>query len=150
VQQLRHRVDAIVTGSGTILKDNPRLTDRTGLPRRRPLLPVIVDRRSRVSDFPGALLFRDELAELPRKLFDLEIQSFLMECGPDLAFNAIRSGIVDKIIVFVAPKILGGREVPAVGGEGIAKLTDAIALENWTVSASGSDIVLTSYVHRNH
>jgi diaminohydroxyphosphoribosylaminopyrimidine deaminase/5-amino-6-(5-phosphoribosylamino)uracil reductase len=150
VQQLRHQVDAIVTGSGTILKDKPRLTDRTALARRRPLLPVILDRRSRVSDFPGALLFRDELAQLPSKLFDLEIQSFLMECGPDLAFNAIRTGIVDKIIVFIAPKILGGREVPAVGGDGIAKLTDAMGLENWSVAASGPDIVLTAYVHRNH
>jgi diaminohydroxyphosphoribosylaminopyrimidine deaminase/5-amino-6-(5-phosphoribosylamino)uracil reductase len=43
VQQLRHTSDAILTGIGTVLADNPALSDRTGLPRRRPLLRVILD-----------------------------------------------------------------------------------------------------------
>jgi diaminohydroxyphosphoribosylaminopyrimidine deaminase / 5-amino-6-(5-phosphoribosylamino)uracil reductase len=43
VQQLRHDADAILTGIGTVLADNPLLTDRTTLPRGRPLLRIIVD-----------------------------------------------------------------------------------------------------------
>lgn len=150
VQRLRHRCDALVTGSGTILADNPQLTDRSGLPRRRPLVRVILDRRGRIEHFQDALVFRDSLEALSRELYEREIQSFLMECGPDLAFNALRAGIIDKLVVFVAPRILGGREFPAIGGEGVAALADAIGIENWSVAQAGPDLVISGYVHRNH
>jgi diaminohydroxyphosphoribosylaminopyrimidine deaminase/5-amino-6-(5-phosphoribosylamino)uracil reductase len=48
VQELRHQNDAILVGVGTIIADDPLLTDRSGLPRRRPLLRVIVDSRLRL------------------------------------------------------------------------------------------------------
>ena len=150
VHELRHEVDALVTGSGTVIADKPQLTDRSGLPRRRPLLPVILDRRGRVSAFPGAVIFRGELADLAARLRGMEIQSFLLECGPDLAFQALRAGIIDKLVAFVAPKILGGREIPAIGGEGMEKLSEAIPLTDWSIRHSGPDLVLTAYVHRDH
>jgi diaminohydroxyphosphoribosylaminopyrimidine deaminase/5-amino-6-(5-phosphoribosylamino)uracil reductase len=48
VQELRHQNDALMVGVGTILSDNPLLTDRSGKPRRRPLLRVILDSRLRL------------------------------------------------------------------------------------------------------
>jgi diaminohydroxyphosphoribosylaminopyrimidine deaminase/5-amino-6-(5-phosphoribosylamino)uracil reductase len=150
VHRLRHGCDALITGSGTVLTDKPQLTDRSGLPRRRPLLRVILDRRGRISQFSDALMFRDSLERLPGELYSREIQSFLLECGPDLAFNALTTGMIDKIVAFVAPRILGGREIPAIGGDGIEQLSRAIALQDWTVAHAGPDLVLTAYVHRNH
>ena len=149
VQAMRHRTDAVVTGSGTFLKDTPQLTDRTGLPRRRPLLRVVLDRRVRIGQASGFLIFRDSLNALIHELYQREIQSFVLECGPDLAFNALQSGIIDKIVAFVAPKILGGRDTPAIGGDGFKPLANALPL-HFTCKSVGPDLMITAYVHRNH
>jgi diaminohydroxyphosphoribosylaminopyrimidine deaminase/5-amino-6-(5-phosphoribosylamino)uracil reductase len=150
VQTLRHAADAIVTGSGTYLKDSPQMTDRTGLPRRRELLRVVLDRRGRLESMPGWVVLRGGFGEFVAEMEQRQIQSFLMECGADLAFNALEAGIIDKIVAFVAPKILGGREIPAVGGTGFERLSDAVSLRDWTVTSLATDIVITAYVHRNH
>ena len=149
VQLMRHRADAVVTGSGTYLKDTPQMTDRTGLPRRRPLLRVVLDRRARIDHAPGFLVFHDSLDALANELYRREIQTFVLECGPDLAFNALQSGIIDKIVAFVAPKVLGGREIPAIGGGGFEPLASALPL-HFDCKSVGPDLMITAYVHRNH
>ena len=146
---MRHSADAVIIGSGTFLKDTPQLTDRTGLPRRRPLLRVVLDRRMRINHAPNFLVFRDSLTALVEELYRREIQSFILECGPDLAFSALESGIIDKIVAFVAPKILGGREVPAIGGEGFERLASALPLR-FTYKSVGPDLMITAYVHGNN
>jgi diaminohydroxyphosphoribosylaminopyrimidine deaminase/5-amino-6-(5-phosphoribosylamino)uracil reductase len=154
VHSLRHSVDAVLTGSGTFLKDRPHMTDRSGLPRRRELVRIVLDRRGRIASAEnpeaGWLVYRESLKELSKEMQKREIQSFLLECGPDLAFNAIQEGIVDKIVWFIAPKLLGNREIPAIGGSGVDRLSEAISLDDWEITNAGADLVVTSYVHRNH
>jgi diaminohydroxyphosphoribosylaminopyrimidine deaminase/5-amino-6-(5-phosphoribosylamino)uracil reductase len=126
------------------------MTDRSGLPRRRELLRVVLDRRSRIQSSANWLVIHGSFEEFLAEMEKLEIQSFLLECGPDLAFNALKAGIIDKIVAFIAPKILGGRETPAIGGQGFENLSDVIPLRNWTVTPSATDITITAYVHGNH
>jgi diaminohydroxyphosphoribosylaminopyrimidine deaminase/5-amino-6-(5-phosphoribosylamino)uracil reductase len=62
VQRMRHASDALLTGIGTVLADDPLLTDRTGLPRRRPLLRVILDSRLRLN--PRSRIVRSAKADV--------------------------------------------------------------------------------------
>ena len=173
VHQLRHAVDALITGSGTVLTDDPLLTDRSGRPRRRPLIRAVLDRRGRLNSSlrifsePGVVVYTQaphleiadthevvvggtHLNEVTADLSRRDVQSFMLECGPDLAFDALRGGIIDKIIVFVAPKIIGGREVPGFGSEGVQSIEHAVRIEDWTAERVGPDLMVTGYVHRNH
>jgi diaminohydroxyphosphoribosylaminopyrimidine deaminase/5-amino-6-(5-phosphoribosylamino)uracil reductase len=96
------------------------------------------------------MIFRSSLRALMDDLYQREIQSFMLECGPDLAFAALESGIIDKIVAFVAPRILGGRETPVIGGDGFERLTDTLKLDEMTATPIGPDLMITAYVHRNY
>lgn len=111
---------------------------------------MVLDRRERVEKTPGWVLVRGNFDVLREEMDQRQIQSFVLECGPDLAFSALESGIIDKIVAFVAPTILGGREVPAIGGAGFERLSDAIRLLDWTVAQGETDLTITAYVRQSN
>lgn len=78
------------------------------------------------------------------------IDSLLVEGGSTLNFSILKENLADKVISFIAPKILGGEESKTpVGGEGFEKLEDAVLLDNIKISVFDEDIMIESYVRKN-
>ena len=90
-----------------------------------------------------------ELAYLVKALGVMEIDSILIEGGSKVAFSALEEGIVDKVVTFIAPRILGGEGAPTpVGGKGIGKIEDAIGLEDIRVSRVGKDLMVEGRINK--
>jgi diaminohydroxyphosphoribosylaminopyrimidine deaminase/5-amino-6-(5-phosphoribosylamino)uracil reductase len=91
---------------------------------------------------------RDLLAIL-EELGHRSIQSVLVEGGASIAGKFLDAGLVDKVSLFLAPLIIGGREAPnAVGGEGAEALAEALELQNMEVTQRGGDLEITGYPRR--
>ncbi len=74
------------------------------------------------------------------------IQSVLVEGGTEIAGSFVDAGLVDKVTFIAAPIIIGGREAPnAIGGAGTESITEAMHLQNVTVTQLGDDIEITGY-----
>jgi diaminohydroxyphosphoribosylaminopyrimidine deaminase/5-amino-6-(5-phosphoribosylamino)uracil reductase len=150
VHALRSEVDAVLVGTGTVLADDPALTVRTTdgrLAERQPLR-VVMGRRA----IPVAAALRDGRAEL--RVFRTEspaevlaalgaegIQHVLLEGGPTLAAAFVRAGLVDRVIWYLAPKLLGAGPA-AVGHLDVPGIDQALELEITAVSRVGQDVRL--------
>ena len=92
---------------------------------------------------------RVDLKYLMRELGKQDIDSILLEGGGTLNFEALQEGIVDKMIVFIAPKIIGGTHaLTPVEGEGIGRLSEAVELQKINIKPSGEDIMLEGYLKK--
>lgn len=190
VQQQRHQSDAIMVGVGTILADDPLLTDRSGHPRRRPLLRVILDSRLRlpwesrlvqsiaqaatckddvlvlcssgeekkkseleasgvrVEQLPaGAADGRPDIHAILRRLGQLEITSVMIEGGAALNGMALASGVIDKVFLYYAPKILGGAgSLPLVAGPGFHPPDSALQVRHLHLHRFAEDFAVEGYL----
>lgn len=184
--QLRLEADAILVGIGTILKDDPRLTDRSGQPRRRPLLRVVLDSQLRLpldsqlarTHHEGAIILfcadgrdrsrqrqlenagmeiipaftvrgRVPLEVVLETLGQRQVMSLLIEGGAEVNFEAVQTQIVDKLICFLAPKILGGTKgVGMFGGTGFFTLDQAPSLLFSKTEKIGPDLMIEAYFHK--
>lgn len=198
VHRIRHAADALITGVGTVLADNPQMTDRSGLPRRRPLLRAILDSRLRLpvhskivraakNDLivftlasetssraralrrAGAevvrvgqallpvrgsskktgqarvpLLRRVDLRAVIRELGRRGITSAVLEGGAQLNAAALATGVVDKLILFYAPKLAGRVTVPFAAG--LNRPPAADGLRDVTVRTFAHDVCIEGYL----
>ncbi len=155
--ELRHQYDAILIGAGTARTDDPLLTDRSGLPRRRPLVRVVLadalspdsQLATTASEAPVILCGESDLVAVLKELGSRSLQSVLVEGGATVAGKFVDAGLVNKVTFFIAPKIVGGIDAPsAVGGEGVKLMSEALELENVTVTQRGKDVEVTGYTRR--
>ena len=69
----------------------------------------------------------------------------LIEGGADMAWSSVEEGVVDRLVLYLAPKLAGGRDAPgALGGEGIATIADAVDAAIESVEMVGADIRVTA------
>jgi diaminohydroxyphosphoribosylaminopyrimidine deaminase/5-amino-6-(5-phosphoribosylamino)uracil reductase len=100
----------------------------------------------------GVLVIRDKagrvsLKGLMTELGRLGITSVMIEGGSSIAASALSEGIVDKVMFFAAPKIIGGVDaVPSVGGKAPALLKNAIKLKDMQTVKLGGDILIEGYI----
>jgi diaminohydroxyphosphoribosylaminopyrimidine deaminase / 5-amino-6-(5-phosphoribosylamino)uracil reductase len=188
VQELRHQHDALLVGVGTILADDPLLTDRSGLPRRRPLSRVILDSRlrfpleSRLVAASGekklndVLIFcssgeeekikqleqrgirveklaasrpdgRPDFPAILRRLGELEITSVMIEGGATVNGAALAAGVVDKVFLYYAPKILASMgSIPLAAGPGLHRMNEAAHVRSLQLHRFGEDFAVEGYL----
>ncbi len=88
-----------------------------------------------------------DLRELLVRLGEENLDSLLIEGGGETAASFLTAGLVDKIALFIAPLIIGGRNsIPAVGGTGAAHIADAITLRDTNVTKIGEDFLVIGYL----
>jgi diaminohydroxyphosphoribosylaminopyrimidine deaminase / 5-amino-6-(5-phosphoribosylamino)uracil reductase len=156
---LRAAHDAILVGAGTVRADNPRLTVRLGAGRgaRQPLRVVLAGRgalppRAHVFDRAAPTLQIDDPrgrvapARALALLAARGVQSVLVEGGAAIAGAFVKAGLVDRVALFVAPKLLGGGLAVAEGGD--RPVARALRLGPITASSVGSDLLLSADVLR--
>ncbi|BAX92237.1 bifunctional diaminohydroxyphosphoribosylaminopyrimidine deaminase/5-amino-6-(5-phosphoribosylamino)uracil reductase RibD [Mycobacterium shigaense] len=154
VHRRRGVADAIVVGTGTVLADDPALTARLpdgSLAAKQPLRVVVGKREihseARVlNDDSRTMVIRThDPTEVLQALADRT--DVLLEGGPTLAGAFLRAGMIDRILVYVAPILLGG-SVTAVDDVGVPTLAKALRWQFEGVDRAGPDLVLSLVPHR--
>ena len=165
VHRLRGEVDTVLVGVGTVLADDPALTVRAGGRVTGPQpLRVVADTHGRT---PSSARVRDRSADtwvasgaevgfadghldliaLLRQLHARERRHVLLEGGPTLAGAFLQAGLVDRVVAYVAPVLLGSG-IAALGTAGVDTITQALRVEVEDVTVLEPDVRITGRPRR--
>jgi diaminohydroxyphosphoribosylaminopyrimidine deaminase/5-amino-6-(5-phosphoribosylamino)uracil reductase len=177
VHRMRHAADALMVGVGTIIADDPLLTDRSDLPRRRQLLRVVLDSTLRTpldsqlvkTAHQDVLIFFSKADPATQKaleargvrlqqishhgprvplqgalvrLAEMQITNLLLEGGSEVYTTALSQGLVDRLVVFYAPRFLGRAAVPM-----LSSIDGLPSIENYSLKQFGQDFALEAGLH---
>lgn len=154
VHRLRAECDVVLVGTGTVLADDPRLTvrgdDDTAVQRAVQPLRAVMGLRS----IPARAAVLDEAAETVhlatrdperalRDLFVRDRQHVWLEGGPTLAGAFVHAGVVDRVVAYLAPALLGAGPA-ALADAGVTTVSHAVRLDIDDVTRVGSDLRITA------
>lgn len=155
--RIRSESDAILTGTGTVIADDPAFTARgedDALLAHQPV-PVVVGTRgipeeAALREHPAGFIEAGDraLGVVLDDLWRLGIARVLVEAGPTLTSAVVREGLADEFAVYLAPKLLGGAAT-AIADLGIGTIGEAVELELRDVRRLGDDIALTLQTTRS-
>ena len=156
VHRLRAGVDAVIVGTGTVLADDPQLTARDGGTDGPPLaypqqpIRVVVGLRavptgSKILDSsaPTAVMTTRDLPSVLAQLHDGGARHVLLEGGPTLAGAFVAADLVDRVVAYLAPVLLGAGPA-ALASAGITSLSAALRLTTEDVTRLGPDVRITA------
>jgi len=158
VHEQRAAHDAIAVGTGTVLADDPTLTARGDggelLPHQP--IPVVfgespVPAHARLRQHPAGLieLGHRDLGTALHDLFERGIRRLYVEGGPTLASAFIRAGLVDDVLVYLAPLLLGGPRL-ALDDLGVTTISEAHALRIHHIETLGNDLLVVARPRADH
>lgn len=186
VHSLRNRVDGIMVGIGTVLKDNPQLNVRMVKKIKDPVRFIVdpngktpADAHVMIDGGDTVFLVKKDVSNEFRKLcekngkeyaefgtnpdsgksaFDFReimeylgkkrcVESLLIEGGGSVFHHAFHAGVIDKLIVCVAPKVLGGKGIQLFNGPTPLKINEALRLNDISVENIGEDIFIQGYLN---
>ncbi|MCX7820166.1 MAG: bifunctional diaminohydroxyphosphoribosylaminopyrimidine deaminase/5-amino-6-(5-phosphoribosylamino)uracil reductase RibD [Brevinematales bacterium] len=178
VHRLRNKVDAVLVGAGTVLKDNPKLNVRIVEKHKDPLR-IVIDPAGLITEDYNVM--NDELSTLfiigPKvgdafkercdkfnkeylqfdtedlsfkEIFELlgkrNITSILVEGGGRVFYRIFNENQVDKILLFIAPKMLLGLGIPFLNGKGKENMCEAVKILDFSAENIGEDILIQGYL----
>ena len=176
VHQIRSKCDAIIVGGGTVRTDNPLLTSRgksnfeplrvvfsrtLDLPHSAKLWDTKISKTiiaygpegdeaffSDLPDGPEKLrLNSDDPSELMTALSQKGCNKILWECGPNLATSAIESNCVQELVVFVAPKLIGGKSAMSpLNSFGFESIDSTYKLQHSHLEQKGEDLCWSLFI----
>jgi len=147
VQEIRASVGAIVTGTGTVLADDPLLTVRSLSAEQQPLRVIVGDRElpETAQIFAGdnpAIRMTGDVVKVITDLWQIHgIHKVLVEAGSKVSQSLWSANLVDEVYWFQAPMILGSGK-PAIGSFGVESLANASRFPEYQVDRVGLDLLV--------